>query len=69
MTVDIPDQVIAIGEDAFGNNLLTNVTIPSSVQEIGYNAFWNNKLTSVTISNDCQLGANAFDGKVIINRE
>ncbi|GHU95935.1 hypothetical protein FACS189479_09630 [Spirochaetia bacterium] len=47
--------VEAIGNDAFSNKELTNVTIPNSVSLIGSNAFAGNQLTSVTIPNSVTL--------------
>ena len=48
---DIPSSVTEIGESAFYQADLTNVTIPSGITTISKNAFHNcTKLTSVTIS-------------------
>ena len=42
-SVDIPNTVTSIGENAFGNTALTSITIPSSVTSIGKTAFtWCN---------------------------
>lgn len=50
-TVTIPDSIVTIENDAFGDNLLTSLIIPNSVKFIGESAFRNNLLTNITISN------------------
>jgi hypothetical protein len=52
--VNIPPQiqrrtVVGIGDRAFIEKNLTNVTIPNSVTSIERSAFYNNKLTSINI--------------------
>ena len=48
----IEDKTVGvIGNSAFMDYQLTNVTIPNSVTTIEYEAFYNNQLTSVTIPN------------------
>ena len=39
-SVEIPDTVIKIGNNAFGDCYLTEVVIPASIEEIGSNAFY-----------------------------
>jgi len=54
-------RVIAIGDNAFENKSLTNITIPNSITEIGEFAFFHNQLTSVTIPNKVtKIGEFAF---------
>ena len=55
-SVTIPSQingkaVVSIGNYAFQNKQLTNVSIPNSVTTIGVEAFRDNQLTSVSIPN------------------
>ncbi|MDR0331472.1 MAG: leucine-rich repeat protein [Chitinispirillales bacterium] len=62
--LDIPnsiwgDPVIFIGNGAFRNLGLTNVTIPNSVTSIGNEAFKDNKLTNVTVPNSVAYIGNA----------
>ena len=62
-SVNIPEGVVGIDEEAFsGNILMTSVTIPNSVITIGSAAFKdNNALTSVTIGNSVtSIGDSAF---------
>ena len=60
--VNLPDGLIAIGDNAFAWNLLTSVTIPSTVTTIGDSAFYNNSLlTTVNIpSGVTSIGNSAF---------
>ena len=56
---DVP--VTDIGEGAFQNNQLTQVSIPNSVDYIVEGAFQNNQLTQVSIPNSVTfIGKNAF---------
>ena len=41
-------NVQVIGEEAFRNNLLENLTIPATVKEIKESAFRDNRLTTIT---------------------
>ena len=64
-SVDIPRNVVRIGENAFYNcTSLTSVTIPDSVTNIGIEAFYDcRSLTHVTIPNSVMsIGSFAFDG-------
>jgi hypothetical protein len=66
LEVNIPPKirglpVTSIGEGAFAEKELVNVTIPNSVTEIGFAAFADNQLTSVTIGNKVSsIGVWAF---------
>ena len=48
-SVEIPNSIKRIGDDAFYGNNLTRVEIPNSVTSIGQVAFGGNRLTNVTI--------------------
>ena len=71
--VDIPSTiggvpVTTIGNIAFSNNQLTNLTIPSSVTSIGNYAFSSNQLTNLTIpSSVTSIGNNAFTNNQLTN--
>ena len=73
--VEIPSQingmvVTAIGDDAFKDKGLTNVSIPDSVISIGKNSFSGNQLTNVTIQangKQITIGAYAFSNNKITN--
>jgi hypothetical protein len=55
--------VTSIGDGAFANNRLTQVTVPNGVISIGAEAFANNPLTQVTIPGSVTyIGKDAFDG-------
>lgn len=72
-TVRIPSRlegkpVTAIGNGAFSNKKLINVTIPNSVTTIGRGAFVNNQLTSITIPNSVRtIEVRAFDHNQLNN--
>ena len=48
-SVEIPNSIKRIGDDAFFDNNLTSIEIPNSVTSIGQVAFGSNLLTNVTI--------------------
>ncbi|MCH5165124.1 MAG: leucine-rich repeat protein [Clostridiales bacterium] len=49
---DMPDYVTSIGENAFYNTVINEITIPATVYELGYRAFYNaKKLVTVTFEN------------------
>jgi hypothetical protein len=56
--VSIGNNVAIIGDEAFANNSLTNITIPNSVKTIGFNAFVDNPVTSIRIGANVKLGSN-----------
>jgi hypothetical protein len=60
------NSVISIGDNAFEDNQLTNVTIGNSVTSVGEAAFLNNQLTSVTIPDSLTvIGDGAFSGNLL----
>ncbi len=63
-TLNIPDSVTAIGDEAFGKNnnpTLTSLTLPESLITIGEEAFYNNLLTEAVIPSSVEsIGARAF---------
>jgi hypothetical protein len=55
------DPVISIGNGAFRNIGITNLTIPESVRSINEMAFGdNNEITSISIGENVVLGVNSF---------
>ena len=51
-SVNVPNSVVAIGNEAFYSKSISSITIPSSVTSIGEKAFYEcSKLTSITIPN------------------
>ena len=51
-SVNVPNSVIAIGNEAFYSKSISSITIPSSVTSIGEKAFYEcSQLTSITIPN------------------
>ena len=70
-TVEIPNDVVSIGNSAFKDKGLTSVSIPISVINIEANAFSGNSFLSyVYIPNEnSQVNANAFDTNVLIALE
>ena len=61
-SIEIPNSVVTIGNNAFRDSGLTSITIPNSVTSIGNGAFqFCNSLTSVTIGNSVTtIGGFAF---------
>ena len=51
-SVNVPNSVVAIGNEAFYSKSISSITIPSGVTSIGEKAFYEcSKLTSITIPN------------------
>jgi len=71
--INIPPQfskrpVTRIGDNAFKDKNLTNITIPDTVTSIGHFAFANNKLTNFTIPNNVTtIGVSAFINNQLTN--
>ena len=67
-TVVIPGKVTYIGDYAFYQSSVTELTLGEKVQHIGKSAFdFENQLTSVTIpASVTELGENAFFGNPLI---
>ena len=60
-SVELPNTLQTIGNQAFMYNGLTSIEIPDSVTSIGYSAFLFNNLTTVEIGNGItSIGPNAF---------
>ncbi|WP_165253408.1 leucine-rich repeat domain-containing protein, partial [Adlercreutzia sp. ZJ304] len=62
-TINLPDGLTTIGENAFANSGLTNVSIPAGVQEIGEGAFANTaNLASAELHDGLRvIGSSAFE--------
>ena len=64
----LDDQVISIGDNAFRDKGLTNITIPNSVISIGESAFEKNVLTTVILPDGLTtIGYDAFSGNHLTN--
>ena len=62
-TIKIPEGIIVIGEGAFANNYLAELTLPESTQTIEGWAFANNNITRIIFPKDVvYVGGNAFLG-------
>lgn len=59
-SVDLPDGLETISENAFQNSALKTIDIPNSVISIGDNAFQYNQLQTVDLKNVTNIGNNAF---------
>ena len=63
-----PKELVAIGENAFADNMLTRITIPGAVTEISAGTFRNNRLTSLTLGTRVILiGEGAFQRNNLTN--
>lgn len=62
-TVEIPSTVTSIGESAFANNQIGELTLEEGLQIIGFSAFENNNITTLTIPDSVtRIGESAFAG-------
>ena len=69
-SIDIPNTVISIGDEAFCCTGLTSIIIPGSVTSIGKEAFADCELTSITIPNSVTyLGIGAFENTEWLNNQ
>jgi len=67
-TLIIGESVTNIGNNAFADNQLVNVTISDSVTSIGNGAFENNQITNVILSNAITtIGNNAFNNNELLS--
>ena len=53
LSIELPDSVINIEEDAFSESDISSISIHKNVQEIGANPFRDINLRYITIDNDC----------------
>ena len=62
-TYAVPEGIIGIGDNAFGNNeTLTSVTLPSTLKSIGASAFYEASITEITIPGSVEkIGDYAFE--------
>ena len=54
-SVYMPNSIEYIGQKAFRNNIISNLTIPSAVTYIGYEAFYRNSLEEIVIPNNVTI--------------
>jgi hypothetical protein len=67
-TVQIPPGIIVIGEGAFANNDLAELTLPQSTQSIEGWAFAYNKISRIIFPKDVvYIGGSAFYGNRLID--
>lgn len=60
-SIDIPSNIIEIGDSAFLGTGLTSITIPSTLEKIGANVFYDcSYLDDVTILGNCDIDEEAF---------
>lgn len=65
-TYEIPEGVVRVGEYAFADSALKEVSLPGTLLEIGEGAFQNCKLTSVALPDGIKaLGKSAFRGSAL----
>ncbi|MCD7764779.1 MAG: leucine-rich repeat domain-containing protein [Lachnospiraceae bacterium] len=63
---EIPEGVVRVGEYAFADSALKEVSLPGTLLEIGEGAFQNCKLTSVALPDGIKaLGKSAFRGSAL----
>lgn len=61
ISVDLPDTVTSIGENAFYNSGLTSIVLPKNLKTIGNYAFSKSKLATLTLNNKLEsIGVEAF---------
>lgn len=61
VSINLPDTIENIGDEAFANNNLMSVNLPNAIQNIGAGAFANNNLMSIKLPNSLKfIGENAF---------
>lgn len=61
-TLDNNYKVVEIGEGAFSNSKITDITIPSTIKKIGRSAFSGSSLTSIKIPNSIEVLHYTFAG-------
>lgn len=60
-TVIVQEGITRLGNNAFGNTLITSISIPSTVKELGSGCFTSTKITTVSLPDGLEyLGNGAF---------
>ena len=60
--IQLPQTIKTIGDNAFANTGLTDVSFPESLQKLGEDVFCSCSLSAVVFEGQAPDGSNAFDG-------
>lgn len=62
--IQLPHTIKVIGDNAFANTGLTNVSFPESLQKLGEGVFCSCPLSAIVFEGKAPDGSNAFDGAI-----